>query len=195
MLYCLVENGTLTDGPREIPVAWRHVSGLNHLSDAELAQLGWLPATTQEATFDPLTQKLGAAEVTIGEAAVSVVYPAIVLDASEALANLKAYAAQKRFEVETGGITIAGVAVATDRESQSLINGAYSAVQRDPQRVIDWKGANGFVLLDAAAVTSLADAVAAHVQAAFATEATVSAMIDAGLTVDRAGVDAAAWPA
>lgn len=195
MFYCLIENGAITEGPCALPTAWRHVSGLNLLSDADLASLGWLPATVLEAEFDPLTQMLAAPVITLGEASVSIDYPAVALEPAECRANLQAYAARKRYEVETGGITLNGVNVATDRESQALVNGAYAAVQRDPQRVIQWKGINGFVALNSTAMTAIADAVAAHVQACFAVEAEVVAAIGGSTIMSKAAVDAARWPA
>ena len=43
-MYCLVENGVVTDGPRDLPDAWRNISGLKYANDdAYLATLGWLP--------------------------------------------------------------------------------------------------------------------------------------------------------
>jgi hypothetical protein len=107
-----------------------------------------------------------------------------------AAVDLKSYAAEKRFEVETGGITVGDAQVATDRESQAMISGAFAYVQQNPDAAIKWKGENGFVTLDAAAVTAIADAVGAHVQACFAKEADVAAAIDAGTITDTAGVDA-----
>lgn len=195
MLYCLFENGAIAEGPCSLPRAWRHVSGLDLMPDADLATLGWLPVTVQEAEFEPLTQKLGEAEISIDADVVSFALPAVALDPAEAIANLKAYAARKRFEIETGGLLVGGIDVATDRESQALINGAYAAMQLDPGRLIKWKGINGFVEVDAAAMTAIAEAVASHVQACFAAEAEIVAAISAGTISSKAEIDAAGWPA
>lgn len=78
--------------------------------------------------------------------------------------------AQLRFEKETGGVTVNGTVIRTDRESQAVISGAYNAMQIDPTRVIDFKGVNGWVKLDSAAVTVVSEAVADHVQACFTRE-------------------------
>lgn len=93
--------------------------------------------------------------------------------------QLAAYAADARWRRETAGITVSGAAVATDRESQAMLSGAWAYVQQNPAATIRWKAADGFVTLDAAAVTALAVAVGAHVQACFATEADVIEMIRA----------------
>lgn len=47
------------------------------------------------------------------------------------------------FEVETGGISFAGVNVDTSRESQSLITGAWATAQADPETTFKWKAADG----------------------------------------------------
>ena len=75
-----------------------------------------------------------------------------------------------RYQHETAGITLNGMTIETDRQSQSLITGAWSISQINPAILIDWKGANGWVQIDAATITAIAGAVAAHVQACFSAE-------------------------
>lgn len=104
--------------------------------------------------------------------------------------QLAAYSAEARYNLETKGITVSGAAVATDRDSQAMINGAYNLVQANPATVVQFKTDAGFVSMNAAAVTALAVAVGTHVQAAFAAEATVDAQITAGTITAPAGVDA-----
>lgn len=202
-MLALIENdiviGQVTEG------GWADIPGGRSLCPAQdgwsLDTMdGWTEAviyrlaTIGEAEAVPAGKRIVSTTVEMVDGAPKYVHQVVDITAEEVKAILKDYAAQKRFEVETGGVTVGAIRVATDRESQALINGAYSAVQRDPQRIIDWKGINAFVSLDASAVATLADAVATHVQAAFAMEATVSAAIDAGIITDRAAVDAAAWP-
>ena len=73
MSYCLIEEGSITDGPRDLPKAWRNISGLNLLSDARLKELGWLPYINTEPSFDADTQYLTSEKV-IGEDAVTETY-------------------------------------------------------------------------------------------------------------------------
>lgn len=82
------------------------------------------------------------------------------------LSDLAAY----RYEKETAGITLNGAVIKTDLESQANINGAWSYAQINPSALIDWKAATGWIQIDAAAVTAIAGAVAAHVQACFSAE-------------------------
>lgn len=82
--------------------------------------------------------------------------------------------AARRFQIETAGIDLAGSVVRTDEASQAKINGAYAMVQRDPQKIIDFKAANGWAQLDAATMTAIAAAVGDHVQACYSAEKTHS---------------------
>ncbi|HEV2501593.1 MAG TPA: DUF4376 domain-containing protein [Mesorhizobium sp.] len=109
-------------------------------------------------------------------------------------AQLVAYAADKRWQIETGGITVGGARLDTSRESQSMITGAYAFSQANPAASISYKAASGWVVMDAATLAAIATAVGTHVQACFATEAAVAAAIEAGTIKTKAQVDAANWP-
>lgn len=105
--------------------------------------------------------------------------------------NLAEYAADRRFGVETGGVIVNGVAVATDRDSQAMISGAYAYIQKRPTSAIKFKASSGFVTLDAATVEAIALAVGDHVQACFAKEAEVLAGVAGGSITSTAQIDAA----
>ena len=96
-----------------------------------------------------------------------------------------------RWEKETGGTLFNGMAVATDAVSQTKYIGAVVGAQIDPDAVINWKMADGtFVALDAQAITAVAMAVRAHVQACFDNEAELKAQIEAATTAEEiAAVD------
>ena len=99
------------------------------------------------------------------------------------LALLSAY----RYGIETGGITLGGASIRTDRESQALVTGAHALVTAAPETVIDWKGAAGWTQLDAATMTAIALAVGAHVQACFSAERAHAEAIEACETPEDAG--------
>jgi hypothetical protein len=112
-------------------------------------------------------------------------------------AQLLAYAADKRYQVETGGIVLPGpIAIDTSRESQAKLMAAYVRAKADPSYAItNWKVSSGvFVPLNAAVIIGIGSAVTAHVQACFTIEAAVSAGVLAGQITDYAGVEAANWP-
>lgn len=108
--------------------------------------------------------------------------------------DLVAYAAAKRFDVETRGITVSGTSIKTDRESQSKITGAYIYTQTNPEKTVMFKALNGFVELDKDAVAVIADAVGAHVQACFAIEAELVPGISAHTITTPDQIDSANWP-
>lgn len=97
-------------------------------------------------------------------------------------AQWKAELAAIRYEKEIGGFTLNGVSIGTDREDQAMVTGALVAFNAGAITEIKWKAASGFVTLDATAFAAIAGAVAGHIQACFANEATLSAVIDTATT-------------
>lgn len=75
-----------------------------------------------------------------------------------------------RYQHETAGITLNGMTIETDRQSQALITGAWSFSQLNPAVLIDWKAESGWIQIDAATISAIAGAVATHVQACFSNE-------------------------
>ena len=93
--------------------------------------------------------------------------------------------AARRFEVETGGVTVAGVKLNTERDSQSLLTGAAFAASIDPAYHIKWKAATGFVDLTGEQVIGLASQVRAFVQNCFNREAELlGAVADGSITAE-----------
>jgi hypothetical protein len=93
--------------------------------------------------------------------------------------------AARRFQAETGGAVVEGLAVNTERDSQSLLTGAAFAASLDPEYRIKWKTGSGFVELTGEQVIALASAVRAHVQACFDREAELLGAVVAGsITVE-----------
>lgn len=114
----------------------------------------------------------------------------------EARAAALAALATRRWQAETAGITVNGMDIPTDRESQALITGAVAGTLIDPAQEVRWKtamqdeyGAPIFVTLTAQAIQIVALAVRAHVQLCFDCEAVKSAQIAACATP----ADVAVW--
>ncbi|MGA1856912.1 DUF4376 domain-containing protein [Azospirillum sp. 11R-A] len=110
-------------------------------------------------------------------------------------------ATAKRYEVETGGILVAGTTIRTDRESQGMITGAYG-LARDmltgsvPTAPIDFKGAGGWAEISPSVMVDIGRAVGLHVQACFRAERQLHKAIDAAQDVTAVlAVDIAeGWP-
>lgn len=111
----------------------------------------------------------------------------------EALKNaLKAYAAERRYALEIGGMTLAGMQIDTTRESQSKLTAAWAKAKDDPAfEITNWKTAAGmFVTLPNATIVALGDAMLAHVQACFDAEAAAFAGINDETITTKSQVDA-----
>lgn len=125
------------------------------------------------------TKEVPASEATPGQA----------VDPKQALTL---YAAQKRWEKETGGIVFGGMVISTDDRSKIMISGARVAAEADPNFTTQWKGADGsFVTLVAAMIVAISNAVSTHVSNCFALEAQVLAQIEAGTITTATEIDAA----
>jgi hypothetical protein len=120
-------------------------------------------------------------------------YGLVLPTATSASDSLVTYAAAKRYAVETGGITVNGAKIATDRESQAMIGNAFAYVQTASAPSVSYKSLAGFVTLTADQIKGVALAVGAHVQACFDAEAATVSKITAKKPsiTDKAGVDAA----
>ena len=83
--------------------------------------------------------------------------------------------AAHRYTVETGGITLSGVPIKTDRDTQGTLTAARTLAKEDANYAVEWKVASGqFVTLSAATIIAIANAVAAHVQKCFRAESSAS---------------------
>lgn len=105
------------------------------------------------------------------------------VEMAPAAADHRAAVASRRYMAETAGITVQGMAIATDRASQALITGATVAAMRDAAYSCQWKTADGFVKLTAAQILGIDTAVRAHIQGCFDREAELlTAIADASFT-------------
>lgn len=95
-------------------------------------------------------------------------------------AELADLIAVRRYQAESAGITVGGMVVATDRDSQGLITGAALAAMLDSTYACNWKTDDGFVKLDAKTLIAVAQAVRAHIQGCFDREAALLAAVKAG---------------
>lgn len=78
-----------------------------------------------------------------------------------------------RYAKEISGITANGVPIQTDRESRSILTGAYVRAKEDSAYTVKWKTPAGFVSLTSAQIIAISDAVAKHVEKCYSAEASV----------------------
>ncbi len=101
--------------------------------------------------------------------------------------------ASSRYNAETSGIVLDGNKIRTDRESQATLTGAYVTLQAGFTTSIDWKTSSGeWITLTLQEVEALASLVSSHVQACFATERALSALVISANTIEE--VNSITWP-
>ena len=104
--------------------------------------------------------------------------------------TLQEYVAAKRWEKEVGGIEVDGLFIATDDRSKMMISGARVAAQGNPEFSTQWKTATGdFLMVDAATIIAVSDAVLDHVAQCFAVEASITADLQSGADFTFADID------
>lgn len=97
----------------------------------------------------------------------------------ELKAQKKVEIAAARYTAETGGCTVNGVLIDTERDSQALITGAALAAVIDNGYSLNWKTGSGFIHLTAPEILAIAQAVRAHVQKCFDREGELVSVVDA----------------
>ncbi|WP_235912826.1 DUF4376 domain-containing protein [Brucella tritici] len=191
MLYAHVKDGSIvevTGKPR-----WFN-DDAQQLSDQELLSLNVYPVHDTPPSYNPITHfidKRGKGDWIIGNDKVEVTYLVSTYSSEQIKSNLLLHAERIRYQKETSGAEIAGQIIDTTRDSQSMITGAYKYAQDNPDKVIEFKAASGWVTLDAATMMAIGKAVGDHVQACFAKESQVAKDIESGLITTAAEIEAA----
>lgn len=85
-------------------------------------------------------------------------------------AELQRAAAARRWAVESGGITVAGMRVSTAIEDQNRITSVIANAGAAGVQAVDFKAASGWVSLTLAELSAVAAAIARHVQRCYSAE-------------------------
>lgn len=105
--------------------------------------------------------------------------------------------ATRRYEAETAGIDVQGIAITTGDRSKVLLSGKIlrakiAKEEGDTEWQARWKAPQGWVTLDAEQVIAIGVAVDDHVQACFDRESELLDALDAGELTDD--MMEAGWP-
>ena len=103
----------------------------------------------------------------------------------------KAEIAAARYDYEIAGVIVNGVHVTTDREDQAMITAVALSAVVDQTYTTVWKGADGYLTLNAVEILAMARIVGAHVESAFAEEKRLVEQIDAAQ--DEAELASIVW--
>lgn len=100
--------------------------------------------------------------------------------------------ATARYNAEIAGVTINGVSIKTDRETQAVLTSACLQAYIDSGYSLNWKTGDGtFVSLPAEQIMAFGTAVRAHVQSCFDHEAELLPLIESAET--EAELEAISW--
>ena len=100
--------------------------------------------------------------------------------------------AQARYNAEIAGVTINGVLIKTDRETQAVLTAACLQAYIDSGYSLNWKTGDGtFVSLPAEQIMAFGTVVRQHVQECFDHEAELLPLIESAGT--QAELDAIEW--
>jgi hypothetical protein len=147
----------------------------------------WARFVDEPTEFDPATQtRTRTLPATVADGDVTVAYQVTDKPLAEVKAARVAALAAYRYTKEIGGVTVAGIVVATDDRSKMLIAGAYAAAKNNVREEFKFKGGAGFVTLTKAQIDGVGDAVFGHVQDCYAAEAAHVAAINACETAAEA---------
>ncbi|MDW3181781.1 DUF4376 domain-containing protein [Roseobacter sp.] len=106
--------------------------------------------------------------------------------------------ALKRWQVQNGGVEVAGTPIPTDAETRATLTAARVLINEDPLYSIPkWKVSKGvYISLTSVQIIGISDAVAQHIQACFDHEGTLSDQVMAA--IDETALDAIdiedGWP-
>ncbi len=176
MPIAFIENGAVR-GVREDMT----IEGVNGPRKRE-----WLTVVDIGLEHDPNVECLGDPVYTIEVDRVLRTWPHVSHPALSQ-ADLKAYAAEKRWAKETGGTVVLGTPIPTDDRAKVLLLGAAMSMA-DTDTAPFVVGAVA-VTLTGAQFKALYAGLVAHVQACFTLQSTCIAAIDAGTITTKAHVD------
>lgn len=146
------------------------------------------------ATGERLAMEPGQSLLDVGGTLQRPDAPAATLQ--DAQAELKTKAAAMRWRIETSGITVAGVRVATAIEDQNRITSVIANAALAGVQAVDFKAASGWVSLGLAELQGIAASIALHVQHCYSSERAHCEAIDALQTLEAAHAYdvGAGWP-
>jgi len=67
MKYVYVDEGSVVQGPQELPSTWNNISGFNTLSQDKLRRYGWLPVQYTNDTYDSTVYTQTGPTITVYE--------------------------------------------------------------------------------------------------------------------------------
>ena len=111
MRYAHITNDAIDHGPGPLPMSWRNISGLPHLTDEELLALGWRPIETIKPAIEPAIETLEGPAFEIFTNRVTEVFTKRALTPTEISARIPSLTAEELYDM----LVIKAVVTDTDR--------------------------------------------------------------------------------
>lgn len=86
--------------------------------------------------------------------------------------------ADARYNAEVGGVSVGGMRIKTDRESQAQLSSAFTSLSGGLIENTPWKSESGWVEVTLEDIRPIAQVVAAHVRSCFALEKAMQEQLD-----------------
>ncbi|RKJ96623.1 DUF4376 domain-containing protein [Alicycliphilus denitrificans] len=165
-------------------------------TEAERNAVGLFTVDERKPAYNPVTHRAERAGVIQKGGAWARDWIVVQHGAETLRGNLLAAVSQRRWEVETGGVTLpGGIQVATGIDDQNRITSVVANAQLAGVVSVDFKAASGWVTLSLEQLRGITAAIALHVQACFAAERAHHDAINAAADADLLTYDVAAgWP-
>lgn len=160
----------------------------------EADRANWVQVQEQTPAFDAVGQMRGAIQFAVNAQgdSVQMIHQSIDMPAYWRRMKLKERAAQKRWDVETGGVTFAGMPIPTDDRAKVLIQGAASTVADEDSKTFVLGSSK--VTLTGTQFRAVWAAIVAHVDQCFAAQGAIYDAIDADEITTTAAIDSYQWP-
>lgn len=163
----------------EVEAEYLRYNGLPS-NDAELSAIGVYPVVDEMPEYDVDLFRLekDGDPIRTGEI-YSQHWKIVSLPLDAARANLKTAITQKRWQVETGGVTLPdGTVVLTGIEDQNRVATAIQGMRDSGMLEVDFKAESGWVSLTLDQLVAVSTAIAEHVQKCFSYERFLHELVD-----------------
>lgn len=187
MNYGVIKDGVIT-APLTMCSKYEGIGAWHTLTDEERAVYGWFPCDLVNESYDPRTQSRSqSAELSFNNQRITATYSVVAKSLGTIHSELLQRLAEHRYGFETQGLELStGLRILTDRESQGQLGNSYTMLKNGLVPDTDWKGVNGWQVVQLAEIEPIAQAVAAHVRGCFRGERAVGVMIQATTQIKSA---------
>jgi hypothetical protein len=101
MSYALVQDNIVVGTQNVLPPIWKNITGFNLLSDAEVAEFGFLPVIDTAPSYDPTSQTISAPAYEIGSTQVVANYTVTPLTSAQVAGAVSTAQTEQLLQLQT----------------------------------------------------------------------------------------------